>query len=139
MMMRGGGWFKYFHGADISERPKVSRGLLLRVLAYARPYRLQIAGMLVTILLTTFLGLLNPLIFREIIDTALANKDMAQLNLLALGLVLIPIASGGIRIIQRKLNAAIGEGVIYDLRAALYHHLQQMSLRFFTNTKTKQS
>ena len=136
MMMRGGGWFKYFHGADISERPKVSRGLLLRVLAYARPYRLQIAGMLVTILLTTFLGLLNPLIFREIIDTALANKDMAQLNLLALGLVLIPIASGGIRIIQRKLNAAIGEGVIYDLRAALYHHLQQMSLRFFTNTKT---
>lgn len=135
-MMRGGGWFKYFHGADISERPKVSRGLLLRVLAYARPYRLQIAGMLVTILLTTFLGLLNPLIFREIIDTALANKDMAQLNLLALGLVLIPIASGGIRIIQRKLNAAIGEGVIYDLRAALYHHLQQMSLRFFTNTKT---
>ena len=136
MMMRGGGWFKYFHGADISERPKVSRGLLLRVLAYARPYHLQIAGMLVTILLTTFLGLLNPLIFREIIDTALANKDMAQLNLLALGLVLIPIASGGIRIIQRKLNAAIGEGVIYDLRAALYHHLQQMSLRFFTNTKT---
>ena len=136
MMMRGGGWFKYFHGADISERPKVSRGLLLRVLAYARPYHLQIAGMLVTILLTTFLGLLNPLIFREIIDTALANKDMAQLNLLALGLVLIPIASGGIRILQRKLNAAIGEGVIYDLRAALYHHLQQMSLRFFTNTKT---
>lgn len=135
-MMRGGGWFKYFHGADISERPKVSRGLLLRVLAYARPYHLQIAGMLVTILLTTFLGLLNPLIFREIIDTALANKDMAQLNLLALGLVLIPIASGGIRILQRKLNAAIGEGVIYDLRAALYHHLQQMSLRFFTNTKT---
>ena len=136
MMMRGGGWFKYFHGADMSEKPKVSRGLLLRVLAYARPYRLQIAGMLVTILLTTFLGLLNPLIFREIIDTALANKDLAQLNLLALGLVLIPIASGGIRILQRKLNAAIGEGVIYDLRASLYHHLQQMSLRFFTNTKT---
>ena len=136
MMMRGGGWFKYFHGADVSERPKVSRGLLLRVLAYARPYRLQIAGMLVTILLTTFLGLLNPLIFREIIDTALANKNLAQLNLLALGLVLIPIASGGIRILQRKLNAAIGEGVIYDLRASLYHHLQQMSLRFFTNTKT---
>ena len=53
-----------------------------------------------------------------------------------LALVLIPILSGGIRIIQRKLNAAIGEGVIYDLRVALYHHLQQMSLRFFTNTKT---
>lgn len=134
--MRSGGWFKYFHGADMTDKPKVTRSLLLRVLAYAKPYRLQIAGMLGTILLTTFLGLLNPLIFREIIDTALANKDLGQLNILALGLVLIPIFSGGIRIIQRKLNVSIGEGVIYDLRVSLYHHLQQMSLRFFTNTKT---
>ena len=49
---------------------------------------------------------------------------------------MIPIISGGIRIWQRKLNVAIGEGVIYDLRVSLYQHLQQMSLRFFTNTKT---
>ncbi len=134
--MMGGGWFKYFHGADTADKPKVTRSLLLRVLAYAKPYRLQIVGMLGAILLTTFLGLLNPLIFREIIDTALANKDLSRLNILALGLVLIPVFSGGIRIIQRKLNVSIGEGVIYDLRVSLYHHLQQMSLRFFTNTKT---
>ncbi len=135
MMMKGGGWFRYMHGFEAA-RPNVSRRLLLRVLAYAQPYRLHIIGMLATILLTTFLGLLNPLIFREIIDTALANKDLDHLHLLALGLVLIPVLSGGIRIIQRKLNVSIGEGVIYDLRVALYHHLQQMSLRFFTNTRT---
>ncbi len=135
MMMRGGGWFRYMHGFEAA-RPNVSRRLLLRVLAYAQPYRLHIIGMLGTILLTTFLGLLNPLIFREIIDTALANKDLDRLHLLALGLVLIPVLSGGIRIIQRKINVSIGEGVIYDLRVALYHHLQQMSLRFFTNTRT---
>ena len=135
MMMKGGGWFRYMHGFEAA-RPNVSRRLLLRVLAYAQPYRLHIIGMLGTILLTTFLGLLNPLIFREIIDTALANKDLDHLHLLALGLVLIPVLSGGIRIIQRKLNVSIGEGVIYDLRVALYHHLQQMSLRFFTNTRT---
>lgn len=134
-MMRGGGWFRYMHGFEAA-RPNVSRRLLLRVLAYAQPYRPHILGMLGTILVTTFLGLLNPLIFREIIDTALANKDLDHLHLLALGLVLIPILSGGIRIIQRKLNVSIGEGVIYDLRVALYHHLQQMSLRFFTNTRT---
>lgn len=134
-MMRGGGWFRYMHGYE-AEKPNVSRRLLLRVLAYAQPYRLHIIGMLGTILLTTFLGLLNPLIFREIIDSALANKDLDHLHLLALGLVLIPLISGGIRIIQRKLNVSIGEGVIYDLRVSLYHHLQQMSLRFFTNTRT---
>ena len=135
-MMRGGGWFRYMHGHDSKAKPNVTRRLLLRVLAYAKPYRPQIAGMLATILLTTGLGLLSPLIFREIIDQALPQKDISKLNLLALGLVVIPIISGGIRIWQRKLNVAIGEGVIYDLRVALYHHLQQMSLRFFTNTKT---
>ncbi|MCY3572855.1 MAG: ABC transporter ATP-binding protein [Chloroflexi bacterium] len=133
--MRGGGWFRYMHSAN-DAKPNVTRALLLRVLAYARPYRRQIAGMLATILLTTALGLLNPLIFREIIDGALAQKDMQRLHILALGLVAIPVASGAVRIVQRKLNVSIGEGVIYDLRVALYHHLQQMSLRFFTNTKT---
>ena len=135
-MMRGGGWFRYMHGFEAAAKPNVSRSLLLRVMAYAQPYRLHIFGMLGTILITTGLGLLNPLIFREIIDSALANKDLDRLHLLALGLVMIPVLSGGIRIIQRKLNVSIGEGVIYDLRVALYHHLQQMSLRFFTNTRT---
>lgn len=135
-MMRGGGWFRYIHGFDTAAKPKVSRRLLRRVLAYAQPYRLQIIGMLATILLTTGLGLLNPLIFREIIDSALADKDLERLHVLALGLVLIPVLSGGIRIVQRKLNVSIGEGVIYDLRVALYQHLQRMSLRFFTNTRT---
>ena len=128
-MMRGGGWFRYMHGVD-NAKPNVTRQLLLRVLAYAKPYRPQIAGMLLTILLTTGLGLLNPLIFREIIDGALADKDMDKLHILALGLVAIPIVSGAVRVVQRKLNVSIGEGVIYDLRVALYHHLQQMSLRF---------
>ncbi len=135
MMMRGGGWFRYMHGHG-NAKPNVTRRLLLRVLAYAKPYRRQIAGMLATIVLTTGLGLLSPLIFREIIDQALPQKDFGKLNLLALGLVVIPVISGVVRIWQRKLNVAIGEGVIYDLRVSLYHHLQQMSLRFFTNTKT---
>ena len=59
----------------------------------------------------------------------------ARLNLLALGLVLIPVLTGALAVFQRKINAAIGEGVIYDLRVALYTHLQRMSLAFFTNTK----
>ena len=118
MMMRGGGWFRYMHGFDAG-KPKVTRSLLLRVLAYAKPYRMHIISMLGTILLTTGLSLLNPLIFREIIDGALANKDLDQLHVLALALVMIPILSGGISIVQRKLNVSIGEGVIYDLRVAL--------------------
>src|SRR5262249_3798689 len=62
--------------------------------------------------------------------------DFARLNLLALALIGIPALSGLIGICERRLNASIGEGVIYDLRVALYAHLQRMSLRFFTHTKT---
>jgi ATP-binding cassette subfamily B protein len=129
----GGGWFAYFR--DPGERTHVTWPLLQRVLGYARPYWGSIILMLITILLTTSLGLLTPLIFRDLIDRTLPNREIERLNLLALGLIAIPLASGGISVLQRKLSATVGEGVIYDLRVALYAHLQRMSLRFFTNTR----
>src|SRR5262249_45401650 len=82
------------------------------------------------------LGLLRPLILRDLLDRTLPNRDVARLNLLALALIGIPAVSGLIGVCERRLNARIGEGVIYDLRVALYAHLQRMSLRFFTHTKT---
>lgn len=132
-MWHGGGWFMYMRSGD--EKPKLTRELLLRVLAYARPYWWHIAGMLVTILITTGLSLVGPLIFRQMIDVVLPAKNIHQLILFALALLLIPIVDGGIGVIQRRLNATVGEGVIFDLRSALFSRLHRMSLRFFTNTK----
>ena len=132
-MWHGGGWFMYMRSGD--EKPKLTRELLLRVLAYARPYWWHIAGMLVTILISTGLSLVGPLIFRQMIDVVLPAKNIHQLILLALALLLLPIVDGVIGVIQRRLNATIGEGVIFDLRSALFSRLHRMSLRFFTNTK----
>ena len=132
-MWHGGGWFMYVRSGD--EKPKVTRDLLLRVLSYARGYWWHIGGMLVTILLTTGLSLLTPLIFRNMIDVVLPAKDVNRLILLAVALLLIPAAEGAINVLQRRLNATVGEGVIYDLRSSLFARLQRMSLRFFTNTK----
>src|SRR5512138_3011720 len=132
-MWHGGGWFMYMRGAD--EKPKVTRALLLRVLSYARGYWWHIAGMLVTILLTTGLSLLTPLIFRNMIDKVIPAKDIHRLIWLGVALLAIPAVEGGINVIQRRLNATVGEGVIYDLRSELFARLQRMSLRFFTNTK----
>ncbi|MBV6396929.1 MAG: putative ABC transporter ATP-binding protein [Anaerolineales bacterium] len=117
------------------EKPKVTRQLLLRVLSYARGYWWHIAGMLAAILLTTGLSLLTPLIFRNMIDVAIPAKDTNRLILLALALLGIPALEGVINVFQRRLNAVVGEGVIYDLRSSLFARLQQMSLRFFTNTR----
>src|SRR5262249_14573852 len=133
-MMYGGGWMRQLTVAE-NEKPKISWRLLRRVLAYARPYRWKIAGMLVIIVITSGLGLLTPLIMRDLIDRTLPARDLKRLALLALGLLLIPIVSAALGLWQRRLNATVGEGVIYDLRVALYAHLQQMSLRFFTNTR----
>ena len=129
-----GGWYQYMRSGD--QKPKVTKELLLRVLNYAKPYWWHISGMLVTILLSAALTLVSPLIFRQMIDTVLPSKNLNQLTILAVALLLVPIFNGGIGVIQRRLNSAVGEGVIYDLRSSLFSRLQRMSLRFFTNTKT---
>lgn len=138
MGFRGGGsgWWRYMHGRDEEQKANLTWPLLKRVLGYAQPYRLGIGVMLLLILISTGIGLLTPLIFRDLIDNTLPNSDTARLNLLALLLIGIPVANGLLRVVQRKINVRIGEGVIYDLRVSLYTHLQRMSLRFFTNTKT---
>jgi ATP-binding cassette subfamily B protein len=132
-MWHGAGWWSYISAPD--EKPKVTWNLLKRVLRYSHPYRFKIAGMLVTILLNTGLTLLTPLILRDLIDRTIPSGNVDRLVLLAIGLLLIPALGGGINVIQRRLNALVGEGVIYDLRVGLFSRLQRMSLRFFTNTK----
>ncbi len=132
---RGGMGYLLRHG-DEQARPQISRALLRRVLAYARPYVGRIILLFTSICATIGLGLLTPLIVRDLIDTALPAKDAARLNLLAAGLIAIPVAGAVIRIWQRKLDATIGSGIILDLRTALYSHLQRMSMRFFTSNKT---
>jgi ATP-binding cassette subfamily B protein len=133
-MWHGSAWYISMRQGD--EKPKVTRELLLRVLSYAREYWWHIAGMLVTILLGTGLSLLTPLIFRNMIDVVIPAKDTNRLILLGLALLGIPAVTGFVNVFQRRLNAAVGEGVIYDLRSTLFARLQRMSLRFFTNTKT---
>ncbi len=129
----GGGWFGYLRATD--EKPQVTWGLLKRVLRYSYPYRWQIAGMLVLILITTGTSLLMPLILRNLIDHTIPTGDIPQLIFSALLLLLIPAVNGVVNVFQRQLNARVGEGVVYDLRVALFARLQRMSLRFFTNTK----
>ena len=117
------------------EKPKVTWGLLRRVLTYAAPYRGHLAGMLLLILLDAGLVLVMPLILRDLIDRTIPAGDIQRLVLLALALLLVPALRGGASVVQRRLNARVGEGVIYDLRVGLYTRLQRMSLRFFTNTR----
>ncbi len=133
MGMRRRNWRSYIHAED--EKPQLSWQLIKRVLTYGKPYRWQIAGSLLSILIYTGVALLSPLILRHLIDYAIPEKDVNQLVLSAFGLLGLPILSSLFQVITRRLTAQVGEGVIFDLRVALYEHLQSMSLRFFTHTK----
>src|SRR5258708_18958156 len=128
----GYGWWHYMS----DDKPKISWRLIQRVLSYARPFSTKIVLGLVTIIVSSVLGLASPLLCRNVIDDAIPNKNVHLLDLLAIGIIVIPLVHGVISVFQRWLNSSIGEGVIYQLRVALYAHLQHMSLRFFTNTKT---
>ncbi len=136
MGFHSSGWFTYIRHDETQDQPAITRDLLKRVWKFARPYRLQVAALLVTILLISGISLISPLLYRDLIDNAIPNRNVRRLNLLALGMVAIPLVNGAVGVLQRQLNASIGEGVIFDLRRSLYQHLQQMSLRFFTQTRT---
>jgi ATP-binding cassette subfamily B protein len=127
---------RFIHSLNSTdEKPKVTWGLLRRVMNYARPYRWLILRMLVLTLITTGFSLLTPLILRDLIDWTLPQRDVSRLSVLIVGLLAIPLLTSALNLWQRQLNARVGEGVVYDLRTALFSHLQRMSLNFFTHTK----
>jgi ATP-binding cassette subfamily B protein len=136
MGFHGGGWWAYLSHDEEQDRPVVTRDLLARVGTFARPYTREVLLLLVSILLTTAITLVSPLLMRSLIDDAIPNADRRLLNLLAVALVTVPILNGLVGVWQRKLSSFVGESVIFDLRCALYEHFQRMSLRFFTQSRT---
>ena len=106
------------------------------MLGFFKPYKAQIAVVLFAILLTSFIGLINPLLLKQLIDVAIPQKDWSLLLLFVGLMIILPIISGLIGVGQSYVNNIIGQSVMHDLRTALYTHLQAMPLSFFTATKT---
>jgi ATP-binding cassette, subfamily B, bacterial len=133
----GGPWGGFMGGDPGPPIPKERRGRTIRrIVAFFKPYRAQVAVVLVAILATSLVGLVNPILLKLLIDVALPNRDFFLLNLFVGLMIVLPIVSGLIGLGQSYLNNVIGQHVMQDLRTALYTHLQKMPLRFFTETRT---
>jgi ATP-binding cassette, subfamily B, bacterial len=127
------------HGGQIGQRPRGRRAPVRRVVAQFRPYKRQVAIVGLTIFVTSGLGVVNPLLIRAAFDNALFVRNGPNLGLLYVlvgFMVGLPIVLGAIGVLQTYLANRVGQLVMQDLRDALYTHLQAMSLRFFTNTRT---
>ncbi|CAN5897721.1 ABC transporter ATP-binding protein [soil metagenome] len=115
---------------------KLPKGLIKRVFVFAKPYRPRLILLMTIILGMSGLAVLNPLIIKVIIDDALPNRDLGLLTLLSLGMVGLAALIGLVAVGMRYLTSSIGEGLIYDLRVALFNHVQRLPIAFFTRTQT---
>ena len=120
---------------DIKQR-RIDRVVMRRVLAYIRPYLRQLIFFIVSVVAGAFTTALPPLLVRSLINTAIPHHDRNLVMWIALAAVGLALANAALSLVQRYYSARIGEGLIYDLRVALFDHVQRMPIAFFTRTQT---
>ncbi|MBU6217181.1 MAG: ABC transporter ATP-binding protein, partial [Acidobacteria bacterium] len=114
----------------------IDRATVRRVGTFARPYRNQLLGFVAMITVGAGLALVPPLLFRTIIDETIPSGDRTQLVRIGLLVVLAAVVGAIVQLLERRWSARIGEGLIYDLRKALFDHVQRMPMQFFTRSQT---
>ncbi len=115
---------------------EVTRTTLRRVWSFARPYRGTIAVFLLAIVAAALLGLVPPFVVRAILDDAIPEGNQAMITWLAAFAVGAALGDAVLQIVQRWASSRVGEGLIYDLRRALFAKVQRMPIAFFTRTPT---
>lgn len=123
-----------FMDAD-EQAAKPSWKLLKRILSYFKPYRWPLVLAILIILIQTSLSLVPPLVLRSIVDEAFPNKDLSLLGLLVGGSILASLGINLLQVGQSYLNQWIAKHIVFNLKNTLYHHLQGMSMRYFTTAK----
>jgi ATP-binding cassette subfamily B protein len=118
------------------KQSKISRGLVRRILGYARPYRALVILFLITMVLASLLSVAQPLLFRRIVDNGISVGDATVVTVTALIIALLAILDAGLGLVGRYFSSRIGEGLIYDLRSQVYAHVQEQSVAFFTRAQT---
>jgi len=115
---------------------KVAKGTARRMMGFARPYRRTLVIFLVAVILDAVVSAINPLILRAIIDTGIAKQEKSLVLKLALLAAVLAIVTAGLAVVERRISASIGEGLIYDMRAKVFRHIQSMPVAFFSRTQT---
>jgi ATP-binding cassette subfamily B protein len=141
-MMRAGGGGSMWHGMrsymkdESVKRHRLAPGTLKRMLRFAAPYRRRLVLFLVLIVIDAVIGAANPLIYREILNQGILHHRSGLIVAMALILGGLAVADAVLSLGQRWVSARVGEGLIFDMRARVFAHVQRMPLAFFTRTQT---
>src|SRR5580765_2886487 len=129
----------FFHSSEAPpERPadpEVRRANLRRIWPLFANYRLRLGGRVALIDVTVARGVVPAFVLKHVIE-AIQTNDSRALSLNAGGIIVIAIVTGVLGVIQTLLSNQVGQRVMHDLRAAVFRHLQKLSLAFFTRTRT---
>ncbi len=134
-MGRSFGLHRHYRFNDDIPPVDITREQLKRVLKYFTPYWPQWIAILLCLAAMSGLSVIPPLLVRGILDDAIPEGDTRLLHWLVGGIVGITIVSGLINVLQSWLSSTVGQGIMHDLRNALYRHLQDQSLGFYTTER----
>jgi ATP-binding cassette, subfamily B, bacterial len=125
-----------FRRDDALRGRQLNRQTMRRVLTWCAPYKRQLIGFVLAVIADAIVIVIPPLLVKSLIDNALPNKNKELVAVIAFVAVGLAFADAMLSLLQRYLSSRVGEGLIYDLRVALFDHVQRMPLAFFTRTQT---
>ncbi|MGW7051051.1 ABC transporter ATP-binding protein [Streptomyces sp. NPDC054887] len=130
-------WTSLHNAINASQdRRPVSRTTLRRIARFARPHRRQLYRFLLLSVVTALLAVATPVLAGSVVDAIVRGREEGTVTGLALLIAVIAVAEAGLGLLTRRLSATLGEGLILDLRTAVFDHVQQMPVAFFTRTRT---
>ncbi len=137
MSMEMAAWNSLYHAMNAQEeRRPFSRATLRRILGFARPHRGRLTGFLGLSVVGAVLAVATPVLAGRVIDAIFSGRSADLVVALAIVIAVLAVAEAGLGLLTRWLSATIGEGLILDLRTAVFDHVQRMPVAFFTRTRT---
>jgi len=130
-------WMSLYNAMNAQEdkRP-FSRATLRRIAAFARPHRKLLICFLVLSVVMAVLAVATPVLAGQVVDAIVGSEPLDVVVRLAVLIAVIAVVEAGLGLLTRWLSARIGEGLILDLRTAVFDHVQRMPIAFFTRTRT---
>lgn len=114
----------------------IQPGIYKRIAGYAGRHKRKLIVFLVLSVLTAAIGVLNPVLAGDVVNAITGGGPVSTVVWLAVAIGGLAIADAAISITNRYLSSRIGEGLIFDLRTAVYDHVQSMPIAFFNRTRT---
>ncbi len=137
-MMRGGGRGPrgFLTEEEKQNKPKVTKGLLIRILGYLKPYKWHFLLVFLSLAVSAVLGLFPSVITGKIVDSLISDNRSLKMLVTLIGLAFAVLATSQIiSVLEQYINSWISQKIIFDMRNEMYNHLLGMSHSFFTNEK----